>query len=327
MIVALRSVLRHARRFLGLAQHVDDSAWAAGVIEGKGIGIRACEAIPFGACIWAETLFFECDNPCPDLVVDKPPFPDARALRDKRFPFFTELEATLTDAMRASLWELSDCNSGPKTLAGIVGTNAFGNDKSFCVFKEASRFNHSCCPNMDHHWSAGHYRFTAARDIAAGEELCISYLRIGQLLQSQDERQQDLSRTYNFKCRCDACEGKLMDIALSNQLRERIRAFCQMSTHEWLARSAYSAGMFERFLVDLRKEQVSLRSVVDPMDSPAREFLLSQIGEDKPEVAAYRLVANGGQLQPQLLLENWTKLLQWSLLAAFVIAQYFRQES
>lgn len=79
-----------------------------------------------------------------------------------------------------------------------------GGSLGTAVYLLASLFNHSCGPNVDVTYpmnnSTAH--FVAARDIAAGEQLCISYIDASM---SVNARQQQLDWGYGFRCRCETC--------------------------------------------------------------------------------------------------------------------------
>eukprot|EP00933_Yihiella_yeosuensis_P000283 TRINITY_DN10043_c0_g1_i2.p1 TRINITY_DN10043_c0_g1~~TRINITY_DN10043_c0_g1_i2.p1 ORF type:complete len:335 (+),score=84.08 TRINITY_DN10043_c0_g1_i2:303-1307(+) len=78
--------------------------------------------------------------------------------------------------------------------------------------------NHECDANMELSWAPhevnkcscglGHYVLCARRDIAAGEELCFSYLGTGVLTSQEDfyKRQAVLEKRWGFKCCCSLCE-------------------------------------------------------------------------------------------------------------------------
>ncbi|KAJ7125183.1 hypothetical protein C8R44DRAFT_703338 [Mycena epipterygia] len=109
--------------------------------------------------------------------------------------------------------------SGP--IGGIIRTNALGvtclqtgrysaeERQKFrkgiysAVCNEISRLNHSCCSNTTTHFDVATFSFQlyAARDIAEGEELTITYTNPRSLAK---ERQSELE-PYGFQCTCSAC--------------------------------------------------------------------------------------------------------------------------
>lgn len=82
------------------------------------------------------------------------------------------------------------------------------------VYPIFSRINHSCIPNAvffptsagpgstarERPWMA----VRAVRDLAAGEELTVAYVRPGL---SAARRADKLDRVYGFQCTCGACQG------------------------------------------------------------------------------------------------------------------------
>ena len=72
------------------------------------------------------------------------------------------------------------------------------------VYLLPSMFNHECDPNVDAVWRHGDAQLTLAarRDIAAGEQLSISYIDADQPVA---ERRRVLRHGYGFHCVCAAC--------------------------------------------------------------------------------------------------------------------------
>ncbi|RAH66747.1 general amino acid permease [Aspergillus aculeatinus CBS 121060] len=76
------------------------------------------------------------------------------------------------------------------------------------VYPRAAIANHSCGPNMTHKPDQhGRMIFTAAKDIAAGEECCISYFDLTQFTDLQTRRER-LQTLFRFVCRCSRCESE-----------------------------------------------------------------------------------------------------------------------
>ena len=72
----------------------------------------------------------------------------------------------------------------------------------------ASCFNHSCAPNvLMASGVTSRVAFVAGEPIAAGDELCISYV---DLEQSRAERQELLLHKYGFVCSCARCTSEVM---------------------------------------------------------------------------------------------------------------------
>jgi len=73
---------------------------------------------------------------------------------------------------------------------------------AYGLFPSASYFNHSCCPNVCKTTRGRSLFFRAIRDIAAGEELTISYVLLND---STEMRQAALKSSYLFTCTCPRC--------------------------------------------------------------------------------------------------------------------------
>ena len=113
---------------------------------------------------------------------------------------------------------LSDAFSAPgaKTAGGIYKTNSFARDdtEGAILYEVLSRVNHSCAPNAAKHFDGFTAVVTALRDVAAGEELFISYLGAdGQ--RPSSERRAILKEKYNFECACSLCETDRETVSLS----------------------------------------------------------------------------------------------------------------
>jgi hypothetical protein len=106
----------------------------------------------------------------------------------------------------ASLPELN------RKVLAIYAVNRWGRD----VFWLASRFNHSCIPNVHNAYNPiiRMETFHSIREIEAGEELTISYLSG---ISVRDERQAQL-KSWGFQCRCSACKDTPKGIMLERQL-------------------------------------------------------------------------------------------------------------
>jgi len=80
------------------------------------------------------------------------------------------------------------------------GSEFFG----FGCWPGASYFNHSCNPNVEKQRQGRAWTFTAGRDIARGDELCITYLSGEERKLGREERMARL-RNWGFDCNCDRC--------------------------------------------------------------------------------------------------------------------------
>ncbi|KAK4699625.1 hypothetical protein P7C70_g6632, partial [Phenoliferia sp. Uapishka_3] len=158
-------------------------------------------------------------------------------------PLFTSIgfasESDLVRKLRAKSQIEQDainalCNSHPQLplLVGIVKTNALpmGDTSAgaanpamgVALFKLGCRINHSCTPNVNHHWhqSRGVETFFATRQIQIGEELSIYYYNP---FSPRQERQGYLLNTFGSKCECETCVLPPLDAAASDVRRTAIQ--------------------------------------------------------------------------------------------------------
>ncbi|RAL14769.1 general amino acid permease [Aspergillus homomorphus CBS 101889] len=76
------------------------------------------------------------------------------------------------------------------------------------VYPRAAIANHSCGPNIMHQPDQhGRMVFTAAKDIAAGEECCISYFDLTKLTDLK-ARREHLQTLFRFVCQCPRCQSE-----------------------------------------------------------------------------------------------------------------------
>ncbi|KAG0170058.1 hypothetical protein DFQ28_002594 [Apophysomyces sp. BC1034] len=78
------------------------------------------------------------------------------------------------------------------------------------IFASAVFFNHSCDANIDKVRQERNIAFIANRDIAEGEEACISY---GCVTDGLTERRQRLLENYYFMCNCTRCKQEEQSLA------------------------------------------------------------------------------------------------------------------
>ncbi|KAL2808074.1 hypothetical protein BJX63DRAFT_436460 [Aspergillus granulosus] len=99
----------------------------------------------------------------------------------------------------------------PPTPASESTYGGRGEKFGAAVYPRASIANHSCCPNMTHKPDKnGRMVFTAGRDIAAGEECCISYFDMAQYVEL-NERRGHLQDLFRFKCGCPRCTAEIVE--------------------------------------------------------------------------------------------------------------------
>lgn len=73
------------------------------------------------------------------------------------------------------------------------------------VYPTAAIANHSCCPNIIHKPDdQGRMVFIASKDIAPGEECCISYFDLTRFVDLKIRREH-LQASFRFLCKCERC--------------------------------------------------------------------------------------------------------------------------
>jgi len=98
------------------------------------------------------------------------------------------------------------------TLTQVWVLNCFDytdEPQGYCTYFFSSFMSHSCLPNAFWHYAGNNHALRARSAIAAGDEVCISYLSEDWLLRSGPERRWDLHETKYFWCACERCNGKL----------------------------------------------------------------------------------------------------------------------
>ena len=74
------------------------------------------------------------------------------------------------------------------------------------IFPTLARINHSCDPNAEPEFH-GLVKIRAKRDIAAGDEIFISYKEMSE--DDDREKRWEALKNFHFECRCPACEGNM----------------------------------------------------------------------------------------------------------------------
>lgn len=111
------------------------------------------------------------------------------------------LAARAAQTLRAARTREVHNSFGIRSL-GDGGSEFFG----FGVWPSASYFNHSCGPNVARNRAGRAWVFTAAADVAVGDELSISYLGGDESL-ARPDRQERLRRVWGFDCACPRCRA------------------------------------------------------------------------------------------------------------------------
>jgi hypothetical protein len=174
----------------------------------KGLGIFARMQIPRGTRIIAETPLLRAKAVTTYSVNVQDSF---ERLSSESQRAYLQLHGYASPTLKkdndwASLPELN------RKVLAIYAANRWGRD----VFWLASRFNHSCIPNVHNAYNPiiRMETFHSIRDIEAGEELTISYLSG---ISVRDERQAQL-KSWGFQCSCPACK----DTQEGNSLEQKL---------------------------------------------------------------------------------------------------------
>ena len=164
-------------------------------IPGKGMGVVATRPIVKGEEVLSEAPLFT-------QQLSR----NAQTIADSLFPKTADEKHQFLD--------LTNCHKGKlPPLVGIFQTNVLpcGNNGTHGeiaskggLFLQGSRFNSSCVPNVNNYWNERRQviGFRALRNIAEGEELCISYTSE---MKSRDSRKLMLRKNFGFECHCAAC--------------------------------------------------------------------------------------------------------------------------
>ncbi|KAI2632257.1 hypothetical protein GGR54DRAFT_582839 [Hypoxylon sp. NC1633] len=103
-------------------------------------------------------------------------------------------------------WMIHSSNSYGLKKVAVVTNGTRRLISRGATFLRASRFNHSCDPNLAYTVDAlpGYYTLSANRPIKADEELTVSYIPI---FRDKDERHEETMRCWGFICACHRCQG------------------------------------------------------------------------------------------------------------------------
>ena len=82
------------------------------------------------------------------------------------------------------------------------------------LIPRGSMFNHSCNPNLVKSYHGWVMNFSTVRQVSAGEELCLSYLKQTNI--PVEDRRKTLLDHFGFLCRCVKCERELADPEFSH---------------------------------------------------------------------------------------------------------------
>ncbi|RBQ91636.1 hypothetical protein VDGD_02266 [Verticillium dahliae] len=242
VLLTTAPALAHLKHTLAAAPPpapLPESLFAAVDMPGKGVGLVAQAPIPAGTPLIASP---------PVLLVhraffERPPA-DAAVLYD-------QIPALLPAAARRALLRQMG-----GSVRGIVATNAFqvdvggdvagGHHHHFGVFPAISRLNHDCGPNAAA-WTDKTglvHRAFASKDIAAGEEISISYV---DALAPRAERRARMAGSWGFECGCRRC-------AAGDESDARVAEIKALEARLGDVAAKVTMGDIERYL-ELMKEE------------------------------------------------------------------------
>ncbi|KAI1136506.1 SET domain-containing protein [Hypoxylon sp. FL0543] len=183
----------------------------------------------------------------------------------------------------------------------IDGANESGSHLG--CYPEISRFNHDCRPNVHYRISNMTHTTVAARDIAPGEELSISYI---ELMLIREERRSRL-RSWGFECACSHCSMSDEDVAASDA---RLRRIEELETalenfNETIVTAETGAELvelYEKERLDIYLGQVYTRAALNfalfGEEEKARRYALAAVeaveresGPDAGDAKAMRVLA------------------------------------
>jgi len=131
------------------------------------------------------------------------------------------IESEVSDEDRPELLALNDPEpNGPldMKMVRIHQNNAYRHG----LFLICSRMNHSCKPVVEMSSNDGsETEVRAVRDISAGEEITVSYLRTSSLL-GKDQRTRQLEH-WGFQCTCELCSLSPEEQRKNDKDREKVR--------------------------------------------------------------------------------------------------------
>jgi hypothetical protein len=171
---------------------------------GKGLGVFAKRRIARGTQVLVEEPLFSIDPPEP--VNGRRSMNEMAARINASF-------AVLSPAQQAAYLACQSYAAPDEPAVGrhlyVFRNNAYTMPGGrWGMFLRMARINHSCRPNVANAWAepadgrgTGRKVAWALRDIEAGEEVLVTYVR---LLQRASARQRRLAQ-YGFRCGCAAC--------------------------------------------------------------------------------------------------------------------------
>ena len=194
-------------------------------IMGKGKGLVAIRNISAGTIIFTEEplVAFKKENGSTNLPYQK--FLQFKKMHPDKFQDFMELYDS--DQMDPT-WKTDYPDSDYIKFCRIVTANGVGNDDDDMngIYRQFSRINHSCLPNVSVEWEKLKMEVKAIRVIKKGEELSFNYAGELGIEGSWKERRDLLQKSWFFDCECPACSLTGKERERNDQTRKDI--VCQM---------------------------------------------------------------------------------------------------
>jgi hypothetical protein len=170
----------------------DTDLFTIEAIPSKGKGLVASKAIPAGTLLISEPPLFTTASLTNAETIEK----DLQAI----------VRALPKEGQKAFLFLHNNFPGQPNPFSNIIRSNGYPlgpNSDVGGIFPLIARMNHSCRPNAQHRWNParGEQTVYAVRDVAAGEELTLSYHNGG----PSAERKAALQQFFGFACACELC--------------------------------------------------------------------------------------------------------------------------
>ena len=261
-------------------------------VPGKGLGLLASRPLRRGDPIMSQS---------PVLLVHRA-FLESPAPSDHHHSqrLLDSAVDALPDATRSLFLSQLGHFGGRHRVTDILATNSFqtdigsgeggGEGHHYDNYPEVSRFNHDCRPNVAFRVDGGLVHWTTAvRDVAAGEELGITYL---DSFEPRAARRERALHAWGFKCGCEQCrlfgkEGRESDARL-----EEIRRL-EGLLGDWRA-AGVTKEVVARYVELFRKERLEF-SVAGAYTLAALNC--NMLGEEDMAVEYARLAVEAGRIE------------------------------
>ncbi|MCJ1328294.1 hypothetical protein MMC10_004970 [Thelotrema lepadinum] len=201
-----------------MEEGLSNPVFALQSLPGRGLGLIATQEIPKGCRILAEKPIFTMPS-------------QARNNNEAQISaiIVAKLRDVSKDAQRNFFALHNNFVGSLSPFLGIAKTNALPLGVEAVeagIFHNLSRINHACLPNCQHTWNVrlGKETIHSVRDIAAGEEITISYSDTG----PSGERRAHLKRSFLFDCTCGLCSLSEQEQLRSDERLKNIQQLDEM---------------------------------------------------------------------------------------------------